>query len=319
MYDLNLTVPNLTSEKYSPDNKFLMLKNYLYELNETLAQVLDDKTAVEIQALTNTVNEKEKTNAEKMIALKNQSVKRFEDLKQDILRTADEIEREYTTKIEKTKEEIKLEAQSEFVANSQFGEYKNQVGSAYNQLADKIQTNVSAIEELDSGVEDFKRATNSKITQQADSIVSHISERYATKNEMHGLEDRVESKIVQTSSNITDNFNKSFSYLADDISSVGGSVKEFVSELNVYIRRGELEPDVYGVEIGRNDSLIKARFTNDRLSFYQGTSEVAYVSQNNLYITRAEVLDYLKIGNASQGFFIFDTTENGLEVRWSYG
>ncbi len=319
MYDLNLTVPNLTSEKYSPDNKFMLLKNYLYELNETLSLVLDDKAAVEIQSLTNTVNEKDKTNAEKIIALKNQSIKRFDDLKQDILRTAEEIEKEYTTKIEKTKEEISLEAKSNFVAVSQFGEYKNQVESAYNQLADEINTSVSEIEELGNDIEDFKRTTNSKITQQADSIVSQISETYATKNEMQGFEDRVESKIVQTSSNITENFNKSFSYLADDISSVGGSVKEFVSELNVYIRRGELEPDVYGVEIGRSDSLIKARFTNDRLSFYQGSAEVAYISQNNLYITRAEVLDYLKIGNSSQGFFIFDATENGLEVRWSFG
>lgn len=319
MYDLNLTVPNLTSEKYSDDNKFLLLKNYLYELNEALVQALDDKTAVEIQSLTKTVTEKDKTNSEKMVALKNQSVKTFEALKQDILRTAEEIEKDYTTEIEKTKEEISLEAQGNFVANSEFGEYKNQVDSAYSQLADKIQTNVTAIEELGSGVEDFKKTTASQITQQAESIVSQISESYATKNEIQGLEDRVESKIVQTSSNITDNFNKSFSYLADDISSVGGSVREIVSELNVYIRRGELEPDVYGVEIGRNDSLIKARFTNDRLSFYQGSNEIAYISQNNLYITRAEVLDYLKVGNSSQGFFIFDTTENGLEVRWSYG
>lgn len=319
MYDLNLTVPNLTSDKYSPDNKFLLLKNYLYELNETLSLVLDDKTASEIEALTKSVNKKDKTNSEKIIALKNQSVKKFEDLKQEILRTADEIEKEYSTKIEKTKEEITLEAEGKFVANSQFGEYKNQVNSAYNQLSDEINSSVSKTEELADNVEDFKRITNSKITQQADSIVSQISESYATKNEMQGLESKVDSKIVQTSSNITDNFNKSLSYLADDISTVGGSVKEFVSELNVYIRRGELEPDVYGVEIGRSDSLIKARFTNDRLSFYQGLSEVAYISQNNLYITRAEVLDYLKIGNLSEGFFIFDTTENGLEVRWSNG
>lgn len=319
MYDLNLTVPNLTSDKYSPENKFLLLKNYLYELNETLSLVLDDKTNGEIESLTKSVNEKDKTNSEKIIALKNQSIKKFEDLKQNILRTAEEIEKEYTTKIEKTKEEITLEAEGKFVANSQFGEYKNQVNSSYNQLADEINSSVSKTEELTDDIEDFKRTTNSKITQQAESIVSQISESYATKNEMQGLENKVDSKIVQTSSSITDNFNKSLSYLVDDISSVGGSVKEFVSELNVYIRRGELEPDVYGVEIGRSDSLIKARFTNDRLSFYQGSSEVAYISQNNLYITRAEVLDYLKIGNQSEGFFIFDTTENGLEVRWSNG
>lgn len=319
MYDLNLTVPNLTSDKYSDDNKFMLLKNYLYELNEALAQALDDKTATELQAFTKSVNEKDKSNSEKIIALKNQSIKRFDALKQDILRTADEIEKEYTTKLEQTKEEIKLEAKGEFVAQSQFGEYKNETASQYKQMSEAIQSNVTKTEELSTSVEDYKRTTDSKITQQAESITSQISETYATKNEVNGLEDRVESKIVQTSTNITDNFNKSFTYLSDDISTVGGNVKEFISELDVYIRRGELEPDIYGIEIGRSDSLIKARFTNDRLSFYQGTSEVAYISQNNLYITRAEVLDYLKIGNTSQGFFIFDSTENGLEVKWSYG
>lgn len=319
MYDLNLTVPNLTSDKYSDDNKFMLLKNYLYELNEVLAQALDDKTATELQAFTKSVNEKDKSNSEKIIALKNQSIKRFDALKQDILRTADEIEKEYTTKLEQTKEEIKLEAKGEFVAQSQFGEYKNETASQYKQMSEAVQSNVTKTEELSTSVEDYKRTTDSKITQQAESITSQISETYATKNEVNGLEDRVESKIVQTSTNITDNFNKSFTYLSDDISTVGGNVKEFISELDVYIRRGELEPDIYGIEIGRSDSLIKARFTNDRLSFYQGTSEVAYISQNNLYITRAEVLDYLKIGNTSQGFFIFDTTENGLEVKWSYG
>lgn len=318
MYDLNLTVPNLTSEKYSNDNKFILLKNYLYELNEALAQALDDKTTTELQIFTQSVNEKDKSNSEKIIALKNQSIKRFDALKQDILRTADELEKEYTTKLEQTKEEIRLEAEGEFVAQSQFGEYKNETASQYKQMSEAIQSNVTKTEALSTSVEDYKRTTDSKIVQQAESITSQISEAYATKNEVNGLEDRVESKIVQTSTNITDNFNKSLTYLSDDISTVGGNVKEFVSELNVYIRRGELEPDVYGIEIGRSDSLIKARFVNDRLSFYQGTSEVAYISQNNLYITRAEVLDYLKIGNTSQGFFIFDTTENGLEVKWSY-
>lgn len=318
MYDLNLTIPNLTSEKYSNDNKFILLKNYLYELNEALAQALDDKTTTELQIFTQSVNEKDKSNSEKIIALKNQSIKRFDALKQDILRTADELEKEYTTKLEQTKEEIRLEAEGEFVAQSQFGEYKNETASQYKQMSEAIQSNVTKTEALSTSVEDYKRTTDSKIVQQAESITSQISEAYVTKNEVNGLEDRVESKIVQTSTNITDNFNKSLTYLSDDISTVGGNVKEFVSELNVYIRRGELEPDVYGIEIGRSDSLIKARFINDRLSFYQGTSEVAYISQNNLYITRAEILDYLKIGNTSQGFFIFDTTENGLEVKWSY-
>ena len=43
MYDLNLNIPNITSKKYSTDSRFLLLKNYLIELNETISFALADK------------------------------------------------------------------------------------------------------------------------------------------------------------------------------------------------------------------------------------------------------------------------------------
>ena len=42
MYDLNLSVPNISATKYSDDEKFYLLKNYLYELNETLSYALSN-------------------------------------------------------------------------------------------------------------------------------------------------------------------------------------------------------------------------------------------------------------------------------------
>ena len=49
MYDLELSVPNITSDKYSNERRFLMLKNYLYELNEKLSFALSDRVAVDSQ------------------------------------------------------------------------------------------------------------------------------------------------------------------------------------------------------------------------------------------------------------------------------
>ena len=146
-----------------------------------------------------------------------------------------------------------------------------------------------------------------------------MESQYYSKTDGVELENRISSQITQTEKNITENFSEDIALLSQDISSVGGVVSELVSDLDVYIRRGELEENVYGIEIGRSDSNIKARFTNDRLSFYQGASEVAYISGSSLYITNADVLDYLRIGNSSQGYFLFDTTSNGLEVRWIDG
>ncbi len=319
MYDLNLSVPNLTSPKYSTDNRFLLLKNYLFELNETLSFALGERPESEIQNLKKTI-EIEKTEEEQnVIRLKNDSKKRFQELKEQIIRTAEEIELDYSTAISESQREILQTAQGEFATKTELGEYKNQVDTEFLQTAESISANAKSTEELSTELENYKISTNSQFSIQAQEIISQVGNIYSAKTELGELEERVSSQISQTAQGITETFSESLSAFNEDLSSVGGEVKELVSSLDVYIRRGELEEGVFGIEIGRSDSNIKARFTNDRLSFYQGLSEVAYISGSNLYITRAEILDYLRIGNSTDGYFTFDITENGLEVTWLNG
>lgn len=319
MYDLNLTVPNLTSPKYTADNRFLLLKNYLYELNEVLANVLGDRTAEEIQTLKKKVEAEKESEKQNVIRLKNDSKKRFEELKEQIIRTAEEIELAYTTAISQTEEEILQQAQGEFATKTELGEYRNQVATELSQTADRITANAENCEEIRTDLESFKTDTSAQFSLQSTEILSQVESIYSAKTELGDLEERISSQISQTSDGITETFSEKLSNVESDLSSVGGEIRELVSSLDVYIRRGELEEGIYGIEIGRSDSNIKARFTNDRLSFYQGLAEVAYISGSNLYITRAQILDYLKLGNATEGFFIFDVTENGLEVTWTNG
>ena len=317
MYDLNLSVPNLTSPKYSSDNRFLLLKNYLYELNETLSYALGDKSQTEIQNVKKVIEGSKSEEKENIIRLKNDSKKRFEELKNQIIRTAEEIEMDYSTAISESKREILHTAQGQFATKTEFGEYKNQVDTELLQTADSISAAARTAEALLTELEEYKKVNNANLSIQAEGIFSQVESIYSSKTDVSELEERVSSQISQTASGITESFSESLSSFFEDLSSVGGEVRELVSSLDVYIRRGELEEGVYGIEIGRSDSKIKARFTNDRLSFYQGLSEVAYISGSNLYITRAEILDYLKIGNSTDGYFSFDVSENGLEVIWS--
>lgn len=319
MYDLNLSVPNLTSPKYSNDNRFLLLKNYLYELNETLSFALGDRPESEIQNLKKSIETEKDTEKQNIIHLKNDSKKRFEELKEKIIRTAEEIEMDYSTAILKSEEAILQKAHGEFATKTEFGEYRNQVDTELLQTAESISANAKTTEEISTYLENYKKTNNAQLTIQAEEILSQVDNIYSAKTELGDLEERVSSQISQTAEGITETFSESLTVLGEDLSSVGGEVKELVSSLDVYIRRGELEDGVYGIEIGRSDSNIKARFTNDRLSFYQGLSEVAYISGSNLYITRAEILDYFKIGNSTDGYFTFDVSENGLEVMWSGG
>lgn len=319
MYDLNLSVPNLTSPKYSDDNRFLLLKNYLYELNEALSFALGDEAQTEIQIIKKEIEAEKSGEKQNIIRLKNESKKRFEELKNQIIRTAEEIETDYSAAISQSEKEILQTVQGEFATKTQFGEYKNQVDTELLQTAESISANAKATEEISADLENYKKTNNANFSIQTEEILSQVENIYSAKTDLGELEEKLSSQISQTAEGITETFSESLASFSEDLSSVGGEVKELVSSLDVYIRRGELEEGVFGIEIGRSDSNIKARFTNDRLSFYQGLSEVAFISGSNLYITRAEILDYLKIGNSTEGYFTFDVSENGLEVMWSSG
>lgn len=319
MYDLNLSVPNITAQKYTTDNRFQLLKNYLYELNETLSFALSDKTEGEIRIIRKEIEENNETTRSQAMELKTESIKKFNQLKEQIIRTADEIQIEYNSQIDKSEQEILSIVEKNYIARSEHGEYENEVNTALQQTAEEISLVSANTDDVRADLENFKNLSRSELNVRAEAIVSQVENSFQTKNEAYELESRVVSQITQTQDSVTENFSKELSLVSQDISSVGGTVSDLISDLDVYIRRGELEKNVYGIEIGRSDSNIKARFTNDRLSFYQGISEVAYVSGSSLYITNADVLDYLRIGNSSQGYFLFDTTANGLEVRWIDG
>lgn len=75
---------------------------------------------------------------------------------------------------------------------------------------------------------------------------------------------------------------------------------------------------VYGLEVGQSNVVNGvetfdkfARFTSDRLSFYDANDiEVAYISDYKLVITHAQVLGNLKLGK-----YVLDTAD-GLALRW---
>lgn len=88
MYELNLTVPDITSPEYSSDNKFFLLKNYLVELNEALSYALSDKCDSEtLKELIKTVENNKINTENKMLRVNAQNVKRFERLEAELLST----------------------------------------------------------------------------------------------------------------------------------------------------------------------------------------------------------------------------------------
>ena len=107
-----------------------------------------------------------------------------------------------------------------------------------------------------------------------------------------------------------------------------GKVKTLVVESLANIRTGILYYDdnsipVYGLEIGQKNSVNGeevfnkyARFTSDRLSFYdQNGTEVAYISDQQLYINNVRINSSLQEG----GYKDFINSNGGIVTKWVGG
>lgn len=128
-----------------------------------------------------------------------------------------------------------------------------------------------------------------------------------------------------TERTITEN-SKSIENIFTDIQKITSDIEGFeekLIEVNTNIKSGLLFYDgqgvpIYGLEIGQRNIIDGvevfnkyARFTSDRLSFYdQNDTEIAYISDYKLYITNAHITGTLTLGR-----FEFDSSE-GLAIKW---
>ena len=108
------------------------------------------------------------------------------------------------------------------------------------------------------------------------------------------------------------------------------SVTQYAAETSQYIRAGILRYEngvpVVGIAVGKDlaaetaDGVttilqqgFRSTFTADRLSFWHGETEVAYVSDNMLHINEAQVMGKLTLGNWEM------SAAGGLTLKWIGG
>lgn len=187
-----------------------------------------------------------------------------------------------------------------------------------------------------SGVEDKKENSvnfnelKSLIIKSADIVNAYyekISEKltgkYVAQSDFGTYEQDTEQLILGNSHSIE----QLFSNVQKIITDVEG-LEHSLIDVSAYIRSGELYTDdngvpIYGLEIGQKTEVDGeevfnqfARFTAEKLSFYDYNGrEVAYISDNKLYIANIEIT-----GSFSQGGFV-DTIQPDLSVitRWVGG
>lgn len=97
------------------------------------------------------------------------------------------------------------------------------------------------------------------------------------------------------------------------INGVAQDLSDYEDTVNNYMQFG-----ANGVlTLGSNNSNFKAQLTMQKLSFLEGNTEVAYISNQSMYITAARVTDTLSIGtNNGYGYFDWTVTPTGLGLKW---
>lgn len=160
------------------------------------------------------------------------------DLKNDIIKTADEIR--------STTEKLALKLSSDYVAKSEIGEYTE---SAFQQI------------EVDGK-----------------GVTQYFEELSAISQRVSDAEDGVSAADQKTE-----------------------ELNVSIQKINAYIRTGKLTDGVYGIEIGNftdgEHAPYKVRLSENRLAFYIGNDEVAYFSDDAMYISRASIPISLTVGD----------------------
>ena len=105
-----------------------------------------------------------------------------------------------------------------------------------------------------------------------------------------------------------------------DLSTQIGGVQDNLNSFEALYNLWKDELDLY-VQIASNGIILgnrtgtnnfKVHITNTEMGFYDGTKKVAYLSNNRLYITDAEIINKLSLGSPAKGYFSFEpNTSNG--------
>lgn len=263
----NLRLPHITE---GTDREMLMqLKTYMYQMAEQLQWALNSLDTSGSQSAASTT----KSQISVKPISEDNAHSSFNAIKSLIIKSADIVNAYY--------EEINKRLKSEYVAQSDFGSYTEEMEQMITGNSSAIEQAFANIQTIDSDVQGVFKTLSDNIKRAETELAE----------DMDGVSAELGEKIETITKNLA-----------------------AILTVNAYIKSGLLYYNddglpVYGVEVGQTNNVNGeevfrkfARFTANRLSFYdQNDMEVAYISDYKLYITSVEIL-YSLVG----GGFMLD-------------
>ena len=165
--------------------------------------------------------------------------------------------------------------------------------------------NVAGYEDDIAAIQENVRECYSEISKSSEQIRLSVREDYISRSEMATIQQDFQSTITQNSSEIR----MDFSTITDELKDNIATNQELLEE---YIRfKGAL------IELGKVGNAFTAELSNNELAFKENGQKIAYISNNSLVITNAEVRNKISLGNETRGWFDFIPRSNGnLSIKW---
>ncbi len=165
-------------------------------------------------------------------------------------------------------------------------------------LENKVVSISSDIEEkLNVGLSETERKLSAQIAATAESITTTVMDEVYLKSDTDALIESVSTQVTQTAEDVEIRFNE-FSQDMDAV--VAGQDAQF-QEISKYIRFID-----GNIVLGEEGNTLTLQIANNKISFLDAGAEVAYFSNNKLYVTDGEFLHSLQLGN-----FAFIPRSNG--------
>ena len=171
--------------------------------------------------------------------------------------------------------------------------------------------------------------TADDIYKAMDELAVELDGEYVAQSDFGTYVEKLNAYIVANPDAVTQYYSFAGA-LQTNISEVDAAFREYKVSTEGYIRTGIVYYDgdtpIYGVAVGQNlttrdvdgeteieQNDFRAVFTAERLSFWQDATEVAYLSNQQLYVTNIVALEKIKLGSWRIG------SEDGFVIKWIGG
>lgn len=178
------------------------------------------------------------------------------------------------------------------------------VSSPKIELGNKATDWTLAPEDIDSNIEDTRNDLSTSIDAVNDNLENTVNDFDNKLDEaITTIQTTMETQFSQTN----ESFEMTFAEIIETITNIDGTVNENYAELVKYIRFVDGT-----IILGEADNPLQLVLSNDRMSFLQNGEEIAYISDNKLYIYDGEFLNSLTLGRWA---FIIEQ-DGGLSLNY---